>query len=945
MSRWQQPTTDTNVRIHGSEHDRNQRRRRRDPCNSPGTAAGPTVTLTGAHNQTARVLPATVAPADALIDVLTVELVTMDTHTPPTGGEDSDIRHVDADPSSGVPSRTAVFRGLPSRVWVYARTCATDTKRRKADFSAWTDGGQTGPSSPAVPRNVVLSTPVPRRLVTKWDDPTTLDGVVKYKVETVAKVSGSYVSRDTSYVDSNYFRYAVEDRDIGRTHRVKVSSVDDLGNESAQVIASVDEHRSYAGSLGVLAIDAVTDDGPAMQAEIDEAIANVGSSYGGVLEVDSGTIAIGDTLILGTDVAGIGGGHGVVFQGRGRAVTTIKALSSFPPGKPLIQIGTDSTLAFGHRVESMTLDCAGVLGSVGVYSASGQEQSGVRYVAVVGYMAAGIEYEKLSSSANFNNPYVMDSIECNAGADYGQRGFEASDGTTAASDATFTSPTANFVATDVGMPIIIRAAGGDANTPLITRIASVTNATTVELLDAASSTIAGTAKFVFGTFGIYMHALSGTHGGHISGVTVSGNASDPTGYGVVLENASNVYMRNIHVEKNHTGVLAGFGSTALGLALDEMHGMSNLTTCVHIADNSSAGTMGISLRQISKNGATNAIVDEILGQTITDSQVTEYVVGTLNSSNHRAALVTGSSTPWSLPSALSLPRRTVTNADATVGEGDFYLDFTTGATDRVCTLPSMAANLQMDGRTYSVSKNDVDSGIVTVKKHSDDGGSTVRVLGHRYDSVLVHADRGFGGWRALPPEPAPYVIDPARSNESLLAWTYEPSSVSINRTPLGASIYLLKIMVPQTLPIANLLTLVITAGTSYTNTQLGVYSPAGVLLGSSAVMASAGTDTLGTTGLKSIPITAEAGQSLTIAGSATSFFWAGVHMGTNAATAVILGGGSSNVPVLNAGISAAALLRACKQTGHATNSLSTIGNLTPSSNSTTTPLNIWVGVT
>ncbi len=87
-------------------------------------------------------------------------------------------------------------------------------------------------------------------------------------------------------------------------------------------------------------------------------------------------------------------------------------------------------------------------------------------------------------------------------------GLEVLDGATTASSTTFTSATANFVAGDVGKRIIIDGAGLEGNFgtiggtnvrgPLVTTIASRTNATTVVLANAAAVTLTS-ARFVYGT--------------------------------------------------------------------------------------------------------------------------------------------------------------------------------------------------------------------------------------------------------------------------------------------------------------------------------------------------------------------------------------------------------------------------------------------------------------
>lgn len=180
----------------------------------------------------------------------------------------------------------------------------------------------------------------------------------------------------------------------------------------------------------------------------------------------------------------------------------------------------------------------------------------------------------------------------------------------------------------------------------------------------------------------------------------------------------------------------------------------------------------------------------------------------------------------------------------------------------------------------------------------------------------------------------------------LINWTEDPLMHSSNKTPANATIYLRKMMVPTTMTFANLLIVHSTNGTSYTNTQLGLYNSSGTLIGASAVLGSAGTNTFGTaaTRVNTVAITVIGGQSLTVTGGDAVFVWAAIHMGTNASTSATFVGSATGVAQTNAG-QAVSLSRAGTYTGHATNDLATIGNLTPGSISQSAPLNIWFGAT
>jgi hypothetical protein len=172
---------------------------------------------------------------------------------------------------------------------------------------------------------------------------------------------------------------------------------------------------------------------------------------------------------------------------------------------------------------------------------------------------------------------------------------------------------------------------------------------------------------------------------------------------------------------------------------------------------------------------------------------------------------------------------------------------------------------------------------------------------------------------------SPFIVDPAQTN-SLLAWNYDPSSAGTSKTPAAAVIHLAKIPIPRSITITNLLVQCVAAGTSYTNTQFGLYSSAGVLLTQTPVYASAGTNFFVATGALAAPL--DIAQP--ISGSPTAFVWAAIHMGTNSATAVILAANAGSAATANVGVGVSAA-RFGFYTGHATNTLQTIGNLTPAS--------------
>ena len=180
----------------------------------------------------------------------------------------------------------------------------------------------------------------------------------------------------------------------------------------------------------------------------------------------------------------------------------------------------------------------------------------------------------------------------------------------------------------------------------------------------------------------------------------------------------------------------------------------------------------------------------------------------------------------------------------------------------------------------------------------------------------------FSSGKTFPPG-----LDPFASN-ALLSWSYDPAPLVSSQvfTPAAAVIYLAKIPVPNSFTVTNMVVEVTTAGTNYTNAQLGLYSSAGTYLGATAVQASAGANGFGAVGTASIAL----GSSVIVTGGSGVFVWAGLHMGTNAATAAIFRASLAVSNTINVNRTAATA-RYGTYTGHATNNLATIGNLTPAS--------------
>lgn len=139
-----------------------------------------------------------------------------------------------------------------------------------------------------------------------------------------------------------------------------------------------------------------------------------------------------------------------------------------------------------------------------------------------------------------------------------------------------------------------------------------------------------------------------------------------------------------------------------------------------------------------------------------------------------------------------------------------------------------------------------------------------------------------GGIKLRQPYSPPSGAYRGAAHNGLLLSAYDPLLVSNSFGQSSGVIFLVRLDVPRTVTLANLLTLVRTQGSSLTSGQNwgGYYSSGGVLLGKTADQTTA----WGTAGLKTMAVSAEAGQSLTVPGSTTAFVLA-AFLGNGSAAA------------------------------------------------------------
>lgn len=169
-----------------------------------------------------------------------------------------------------------------------------------------------------------------------------------------------------------------------------------------------------------------------------------------------------------------------------------------------------------------------------------------------------------------------------------------------------------------------------------------------------------------------------------------------------------------------------------------------------------------------------------------------------------------------------------------------------------------------------------------------------------------------------------------------LAW--DPAIGSVAAAPTQQIAYFNKVPVVRSGTISKVLLEVTTGGTGATalaNCFVYVYNSGGTLIGKSADQAA----DWATAAVKSITVTAEAGQTLAVTAADAAFVTVGFHVGTQSTTTVQLLRAGNVAGRSNAGISTAADFRYATNSGpFTTTPAATVPTLTSGSNAW------WVGV-
>lgn len=144
--------------------------------------------------------------------------------------------------------------------------------------------------------------------------------------------------------------------------------------------------------------DASADDTTAIQDAIDAAAA-----VEGIVFVPAGTYKVTSQIVLKARVQLIGVGS--------RASVISAASASFPTSTAVIRIGAATdTFTFNSLIKDLRIACNNITGSIGVYSHSAQENSGLVRCLITKHDDAGMRFD--TDAAH----YVIDDVEINSGS-------------------------------------------------------------------------------------------------------------------------------------------------------------------------------------------------------------------------------------------------------------------------------------------------------------------------------------------------------------------------------------------------------------------------------------------------------------------------------------------------------------------------------------------------
>lgn len=143
-----------------------------------------------------------------------------------------------------------------------------------------------------------------------------------------------------------------------------------------------------------LRIDNNTDDGVALNHAMEDHSRSVAGMTGSVFELPKGIVKTSVQVVVPDRI---------MLIGSGLKTTQIQATGSFPTSTALINLGTTTPsldiFEYGICLQDVSLDCAGIAGSIGVKGSYINQGSGLKRCSIVRYMSIGI----LIDTAKSNN--------------------------------------------------------------------------------------------------------------------------------------------------------------------------------------------------------------------------------------------------------------------------------------------------------------------------------------------------------------------------------------------------------------------------------------------------------------------------------------------------------------------------------------------------------------
>jgi hypothetical protein len=159
--------------------------------------------------------------------------------------------------------------------------------------------------------------------------------------------------------------------------------------------------RAY-GATG----DGVANDTTSINAALNAAAAlSVGGGVGdAVVYAAPGVYGITSQIIIP---------YGVILRGDNTRSCEIKALSGFPASTALVRLGpANSGQIFNCRLDSISVNCNGVTGAIGVYATDLQDQCGCINVLCRNYTTKGIFWDASAGVVGSINRAILQDIEC-----------------------------------------------------------------------------------------------------------------------------------------------------------------------------------------------------------------------------------------------------------------------------------------------------------------------------------------------------------------------------------------------------------------------------------------------------------------------------------------------------------------------------------------------------